>query len=1168
MRNELATLLLALRDFLEPLRRSFAGRDELEFLFYSYGWDVSLELDVFDRLRERASVTTLIDEFMAEADAVREALATPESSPSPEQLQGLGAAAQRVFRGIADLELSDLTGLAAPLDDAEFWKDVGRHVLDDMLERYVKIHAPHVYFILRLFRAVRYEQVDPAAPHRRRYRRTVVDWNRVMVVITDPSRAFSEAYAWGHATDPLDHRELLAALADVFRANRVAARLSPLDDALASAVPAGDWRLEADEEALRLQFLQAISPRDAIVYEFGIDIVPAAAAAEDRITALALRPILRGGAELSVPIAPAVTLQAKAALTAVPAALIIAPQGARWLSGQVDSGIDVTLVRTGTGPLRLFGSEGGSRVEVSQASLGLSISGPPAEPDVRVALKLGSEPAGSEGGRILISLGDADGFVKSRSGSEGIEIPFALELSWSSKGGFRINGSAGFDFTIPFRLPLVVAELRDAHVVLRERPGPASQPQVELKVGTTLKGRLGPIEFLVGDFGFAVLAIRYTEDELHALPPDREPLLGTVDLQLAFAPPESIGLSVSGGGFTGGGFLRADRGAGEYAGALELKFGDQIHVKAVGILNTGDKDGKGFGLTIIISAEFSPIQLGFGFVLVGVGGLIGVNRTIMRDQLRTALRDGSLESVLFPKNVATEAPRIIADLKRLFPSAEGRYLIGPMAKLGWGTPPLATLEIGLILEIPGFTIVILGVLRIAVPPVEEPLLKLQVNFVGQIDFDKKQFSLDATLYDSRLLTMALTGDMAVRFYWGGENANILGTVGGFHPAFTPPPMDLPPLDRLTISIFDGNPRLRGESYFAFTSNTQQFGTKLELYYGVSAFSVEGFLSLDALLQFVPFRFIAEVVGSVAVRAGGSTLFSIRLELVLEGPGPWRARGRGSFEIGFVFTVTVSASFDVTLGDIIRQLQRLVSVLPLIDAALREAGNWLAVSTLRRGVALREVSGDAGVLVPPMGTFAIVQNVAPLGVPIQRLGPARIEDATSVTIVDVTIGGEVQRVRPRTDLFAAAQYLDMSDDEKLSRRPFEHFTAGIEIETAGPQADFERHADVAYEVIYLRKPRKPRVLKVRDGMLDQLVGMSAAAKSPGSATRKTPTGLGTPSVTMPAETFVIATVDTLAPHVDLVFSSEAAAVQRMKTLVRDDRRLAGRLQVIERSEVAA
>ena len=38
---------------------------------------------------------------------------------------------------------------------------------------------------------------------------------------------------------------------------------------------------------------------------------------------------------------------------------------------------------------------------------------------------------------------------------------------------------------------------------------------------------------------------------------------------------------------------------------------------------------KGFSLLIIMTADFGPgIQLGFGFTLLAVGGLVGLNRTM------------------------------------------------------------------------------------------------------------------------------------------------------------------------------------------------------------------------------------------------------------------------------------------------------------------------------------------------------------------------------------------------------------------------------------------------------------------------------------------------------------------------------------------------------------
>ena len=66
-------------------------------------------------------------------------------------------------------------------------------------------------------------------------------------------------------------------------------------------------------------------------------------------------------------------------------------------------------------------------------------------------------------------------------------------------------------------------------------------------------------------------------------------------------------------------------------------------------------------------------------------------------------------SDLFPQDVVANAPRIISDLKAIFPPQDGIFLIGPMAKIGWGTPTLISLSLGVIIEIPPSDVAILGI---------------------------------------------------------------------------------------------------------------------------------------------------------------------------------------------------------------------------------------------------------------------------------------------------------------------------------------------------------------------------------------------------------------------------------------------------------------------------
>jgi hypothetical protein len=805
--------------------------------------------------------------------------------------------------------------------------------------------------------------------------------------------------------------------------------------------------------------------------------------------------------------------------------------------------------------MTLFGLAGATRLELRSfealAAVRATWSLPPgraeAEPSVSMAL---------EGLTCVLDLGGGDSFLQSMSGGGRGRADVSIGATWSPKAGLKFTGSATVEVAIPAHARIGPATIETIYIVSGFKDG-----KIPLEISAAVRGELGPFKASVDRIGVEFLG---------SFPPDGGNL-GPLQLDARFKPPTGVGLSITGGGITGGGFLYLDSDKGEYAGGLELQFQEFIHIKAVGILNTKMPDGsEGFSLLVIITAEFVPIQLGFGFTLIGVGGLLGVNRTALYEQLRLGVRDGSLNSILFPKDVVANAPRIISDLKRIFPPLNGRFLVGPMGKLGWGTPALITLELGVILEIPRPAFAILGILRMALPAEDVAILNLQVSFLGVVDFERKELTFDASLFDSRVLTFTLTGDMAVRLYWG-DNANFLLTVGGFHPAYTPPPMGLGPLNRLAIVIFAGNPSLRAEAYFAVTSNTVQFGAKIELYAGVDVFNVYGFIGLDALIQFDPFHFIVQIGAMIAVRSGSSTLFSIRLSLTLEGPTPWHAHGRGSFEISFIFTITISVGFDVTFGDERNTSLPRIAVRPLIEEALGLDGNWRVLSdgNLHAHVTLRSLPKGAPLVVPPMGALAVTQKIAPLGVTLQRFGARRVDGGVRFSIVNVHVGADPAGTDAQVEQFAAAQFFDMSDAEKLSRRSYEPYLAGVAVAGGNaPRANCQRVVDVVYEVIYFRKPRRQLFLTLAAAMLDLYAGVTSAARSKFSATRREPTGLGTPKVTVPHETYVLATIEGLQPHNAEVFASETAAAVALKEIVAKDARLSTKLQVISSYEAAA
>jgi hypothetical protein len=207
----------------------------------------------------------------------------------------------------------------------------------------------------------------------------------------------------------------------------------------------------------------------------------------------------------------------------------------------------------------------------------------------------------------------------------------------------------------------------------------------------------------------------------------------------------------------------------------------------------------------------------------------------------------------------------------------------------------------------------------------------------------------------------------------------------------------------------------------------------------------------------------------------------------------------------------------------------------------------------------------------MGALIVSQKSAPLNLPLARVGARRVEGANRFSIVDVKLGTDPDppTMLPVEEEFAPAQFLDLSDSEKLSRRSFEPFEAGVEIAGgSAPRADAQKHVDVVYEVIYVRKPRRSVLFRLRDTILDLLVAGSAAGRSKLSAERTAPTGLGTPEVVLPREEFIVAGVDDLAPHGTKRFSSQSAAMAALKVAVANDAQLTNRLQVVSSFEAAA
>jgi hypothetical protein len=102
----------------------------------------------------------------------------------------------------------------------------------------------------------------------------------------------------------------------------------------------------------------------------------------------------------------------------------------------------------------------------------------------------------------------------------------------------------------------------------------------------------------------------------------------------------------------------------------------------------------------------------------------------------------------------------------------------------------------------------------------------------------------------------------------------------------------------------------------------------------------------------------------------------------------------------------------------------------------------------------------------MGLFDVRQHAVPLETVITRVGanpvpPGQQRVHFGVPLVDGTAAGALSEV---TDLFSAGTFLNLKDDEKLSRPAFEPMPAGARIRPPGEQAEFAaaREAQLRYE----------------------------------------------------------------------------------------------------------
>ncbi len=1063
------------------------------------------------------------------------------------------------LRGVA----AGLSAAGDYLDKTQIKRDFLGRLNSLLIVSRISGASPFAFVLLQFFGvlALRHYDADPSIFQVDHVRATF-DWDALSKLFTDPLGLLESRYGWGTATfDGPDFVVNLSALLEVI-GEPVRTRKLPrrVEEQLAGkSVP------EADTDPATQLIVSLVRGYEASGLDVGISLFPLRPTAPHAPDAgIAICPFVYGTADLSFPLSAELTLEFQSTVgldsgvalefrpgkdMTIKAGLLAPGPIVDQITGKAL--VLFTLAAPSGGKYTLLSLPGGGILEVGSISFGGGVDAVQGTLSPSFAAKL-------TGGHAALRPDGADSFLASLLPPNGVEAQFDFGVRWSGSQGFSFEGSASAEIEIPLHLSVAGLHIDAIHLeILPSDAGLAFE--LSIIGGATI----GPLAITVQRFGALVTL------ELH------DGNLGPIDLSLDFKAPSGVGLAIDSAGVSGGGFLKHDDAKHEYSGVLQLQFND-LALQAFGLITTQVAGQSGYSLLALIDADFPPVQLGWGFTLDGVGGLLAVNRCASTDALHAALKANTLSSILFPKNAITNAAQVLSTLDAIFPTASGRFIFGPMALIGWGTPTVFTAAIAVVVELPEpIRIILIARLSVRLPSESEALVRINLDALGVLDLSQDSLSLDAKLFDSKLLEFTLSGDMALRANWSSTSQReFLLAIGGFHPQFTPP-AGFPALQRITIDMPSGPvSKLRLAAYLALTSNTVQFGAALDVFIGVSGFGLAGHLGFDALLQIDPFHFDADISGRVALTAGGDNLMAVGLDAALSGPAPWHIAG--DFKVHIVF-FDVSVSFSHTWGEDAPAPQIApVQVLPLLTAALADARNWGAPLPL--GTSSLVSLKDAGSpVVHPLASLEVHESVVPLGLAISRFGSATVAGANSFAIVDYQVNGSTVVHEAIQDDFAPAQYFDLSEEEKLARPSFEQHDAGVRLTVekltacGGPVSK-----TISYETYYVDQPG---VLRTDPGtppkpfVLGELATVLAIGASGRAAIRtagdRRYTAPGTPVKVAP-QSFVIAgrsslTLAGLGAPQGSTYSAAAAVVQ--SALEQSPARRAA-LQIVSSHELVA
>ena len=346
--------------------------------------------------------------------------------------------------------------------------------------------------------------------------------------------------------------------------------------------------------------------------------------------------------------------------------------------------------------------------------------------------------------------------------------------------------------------------------------------------------------------------------------------------------------------------------------------------------------------------------------------------------------------MLFPDDPVAEAPKLLDKVAHVFPPYEGGFVVGPIIELGWGSQAkIVEAKLGVVLALPDPMIIILGSVRVRAPSKVTPLTDFRCEIYGEITADR--LLIIATLRDSKIAGIKVSGDLGLLIQWGGGGDFAL-SVGGFHPKYTERPDALKDLQRLTIDLSPpAVVKIVIKAYFAVTAGAVMAGVRGDLNADVGVASAQAWLQLDMIFLWAPrFGFSIDLDVGIEIEVFGCSFCSISFKRLARGYDAVAGRGHGHRRRLVPADLRPATSARSPGATTPPPIGPSVSPLSLVREALDEHESWKAVMPLDGDllVSLGRVDVD-GLVAHPLAALEVTQSRLPLETHIDRIGSAGV-----------------------------------------------------------------------------------------------------------------------------------------------------------------------------------